>query len=65
MQDYEVFLLVDNDEFSLGTIGEILNLEAVTSLATIFADIINGLAFSLEEQATQEFKIELRSPDGF
>ncbi|KKK84646.1 hypothetical protein LCGC14_2781280, partial [marine sediment metagenome] len=64
MQDYEVFLLVNDDEFSLGTVGEILDLEAATSLATIFADIIGGMAFHTEDQTTQILKIELRSPNG-
>lgn len=64
MQDYEAFLLVDDDEFSLGTVEEILSLEAVTSLATLFADLISDMAFNLEDQTTQTFKIELRSLNG-
>ena len=64
MQDYEVFLLVNDDEFSLGTVGEIFDLEIATSLATLFADIIGGMAFETENQTTQELKIELRSPNG-
>lgn len=64
MQDYEVFLLVDDDEFSLGTVGEIFDPEAAISLATIFADIIGGMVFSPEDQTTQILKIELRDPNG-
>ncbi len=67
MQDYEIFLLINDDEISLGTVEEILNLEATTSLATIFADIISNMIFSYYnsvDPAMQTFKIELRNPDG-
>ncbi len=64
MQDCEVFLLVDDDEFPLGTVGEILDLEAVTSLAMLFADLISNMAFNLEDQTSQIFTIELRDPNG-
>lgn len=63
MDNYEVFLLTDDDEFSLGTVREVLNREVRISL-TVFADIISNLAFSPEDQMTQTFKIELRSPNG-
>ncbi len=65
MRDYEVFFLINDDEFSLGTVWEILNLESATSLATLFSDIITDMAYSMEDQTTQTFKIELRSPNGF
>ncbi len=64
MQDCEVFLLTDDDEFSLGTVGEILVSREIASLTALFADLIGNMAYSLEEQATQTFKIELRSPNG-
>lgn len=64
MQDYEVFFLINDDEFSLGTVWEILNLESATSLATLFSDIITDMAYNMEDQTTQTFKIELRSPNG-
>ena len=64
MRNHEVFLLVNDDEFSLGTVGAILDFDAMPLLATALADLIGDMAFSLEDQTTQTFKIELRSPDG-
>lgn len=64
MRNYEVFLLVNDDEFSLGTVGEILISGEIASLTALFADLIGNMAYSLEDQTTQAFKIELRSPDG-
>jgi len=64
MQNYEVFLLTDDDEFPLGRVDDIFGYGGTSSFTALLTDLISNIAFSLEDQTTQTFKIELRSPNG-
>lgn len=65
MNKHEVYIVTDDDEVYLGTVGEIIGTDRwVTdgagrgiSLAAVFSDIVGAIAW---HDGPQTFKIELR-----
>lgn len=69
MNNREVYIITDDDEIYLGTVGKITGAGGLgdpklgqgISAATAISDLVSGMAFT-EGNTSQAFTIELREP---
>lgn len=69
MNNQEVYIVTDDDEIYLGTVGKIIGAGGIgdsklgqgISAAVVISDIVSGMAFT-EGNTSQAFTIELREP---